>query len=139
MRRFLLIAAFVVVFGWMFSHMPGCNTVHHAKIYKLKNHHIIMKDDRGKWWEYTLNNADIDFNVTWADTGNARPSLPAGGSWRPATLQEEEEVTNENLEESEETTVSEGEDGSIDGAGDVGGDSGDAGGDGGDGGGDGGE
>jgi hypothetical protein len=117
----------------------GCNTVHHAKIYKLKNHHIVMKDDRGKWWEYTLKGVDIDFDIPWADTGNFTPRLPAGGSWRAATQEEEEEVTVDNEAASEDVSVGETDAGTPDG--DVGaeGGGGDSGGDGGDGGGDGGE
>jgi hypothetical protein len=99
-----------------------------------------MRDDQGKWWEYTLKNLDIDFDIPFNTRGEM--VLPQGGSWRAATLQEEEEVTVESqATNAEETSVDETDAGSPDGSGDVGGDSGgDAGGGdaGGDGGGDGG-
>jgi hypothetical protein len=121
----------------------GCDgrhdTRHKATIYKTKQHHIVMKDDQGKWWEYTLNNLDIGSDVPYNSRGEM--VLPSGGSWRAATQQEEEEVTVESqATNAEETTVDETDAGSPDGSGDVGGDSGgDSGGDaGGDGGGDGG-
>ena len=51
--------------------------------------------------------------------------LPRGGSWRAATLEEEEEVTIEGqATNAEETSVDETDAGSPDGSGDVGGDSG---------------
>ena len=133
MRRILLFAVFVVVVTCV-----GCNERHKATIYKTKKHHIVMKDDRGKWWEYTLRNMDIDFDIPWNSRGEM--VLPRGGSWRPATPEEEEEVTVEaEATNAEETTVDETDAGAPDGAGDVGGDSGGEGGDsGGDGGGDGG-
>jgi hypothetical protein len=117
----------------------GCDERHHAKLYRLKNHHIVMEDDKGKWWEYTINNMDIDINtdVTW--NAKSEMVLPRGGSWRMATLEEEDEVTTEGLATNvEETTVDETDAGAVDGTGDVGGDDGGAGGDAGDGGGDGG-
>jgi hypothetical protein len=114
----------------------GCDTRHKAKVFKLKNHHIAMVDDQGKWWEYVLKNADVDFDIPTSTSGEMK--LPSGGSWRPATQQEEEEVTEETVQ-TEDTTVDETDAGTPDGAGDVGGDSGGAdSGDGGDGGGDGG-
>lgn len=112
---------------------------HHAKIYKLKNHHVVMKDDQGKWFEYVVKGIDIDFDIPTSATG--RITLPAGGSWRSATLEEEQEVVEGNEVTVEEATVSEGDDGAPDGS-DVGDSDGDSGGDsgGGDGGGgDGGE
>jgi uncharacterized membrane protein YgcG len=117
------------------------DTRHKATIYKLKNHHIVLRDDQGKWYEYVLKNSDIDFDIGWNPRGEM--VLPPGGSWRPATIQEEEEAQTEATN-AEETSVDEAtaDDGasSPDGSGDVGGDSGGAGGDGGggDGGGDGG-
>lgn len=136
-RLFLLLALTLT-----FASCKG-DTRHKATIYKCKNHHIVMKDDQGKWWEYTLKNADLDFDIPFNPRGEM--VLPSGGSWRAATLQEEEEVTVESEATNvEQTTVDEAtaDDGasSPDGAGDVGGDSGGAGGDGGggDGGGDGG-
>jgi hypothetical protein len=124
--------------------VAGCDgrqdTRHKATIYKTKQHHIVMKDDQGKWWEYTLKNLDIDFDIPFNPRGEM--VLPSGGSWRAATPREEEEVTVESqATNAEETTVDETDAGSPDGSGDVGGDSGgDAGGGdaGGDGGGDGG-
>jgi hypothetical protein len=112
---------FVILLTVMAS---GCNTRHSAKIFKLKNHHIAMRDDRDKWFEYVLNNTDIDFDVS-SSTG--RITLPSGGNWRTATQQEEDEVFEANETTIEDATVSEGEDGSVDGSGDVGGDSGDGG------------
>jgi hypothetical protein len=139
MKRFLLVIACVAVLG-----ATGCDERHKAKIYKTKKHHVVMKDDHGKWFEYTLKGLDIDFDIPWNSRGEM--VLPRGGSWRAATLEEEEEVTVEGQATNEEdTSVAEGDDGAPDGAGDVGGDDGgagdggDGGGDGGDGGGDGGE
>jgi len=115
----------------------ACNsdTRHNAKMYRLKNHHIVLQDDGGKWWEYTKNGLDIDVDITWSPRGEM--VIPQGGSWRAATQQEEEEVSQATNEE--DTTVDETDAGSPDGAGDVGGDDGgsggDSGGDGGDGGG----
>jgi uncharacterized membrane protein YgcG len=114
---------------------------HKAVIYKTKKHHVVMKDDKGKWWEYTLKNVDIDFDIPFNPRGEM--VLPQGGSWRMATIEEEDEVTLEGqATNAEETTVDEATDASgvdaPDGAGDVGGDSGGDGGAGGDGGGDGG-
>lgn len=99
---------------------------HKATIYKTKQHHIIMKDDQGKWWEYVLKGvSDVDFDIPFNPRGEM--VLPQGGSWRPATIQEEEEVTVEALAINvEETTVEETDAGAVDGAGDVGGDSGGA-------------
>jgi len=128
------VALFTMVVAFTVASLRGCDTRHSAKIYKLRNHHIVMRDDRGKWFEYVLNNADIDFDVPTSSTG--RITIPPGGSWRAATQEEQEEVSTNNQEAEEDATVSEGEDGSIDGTGDVGGDSGDGGSDGG---GDGGE
>ena len=130
-------ALFIVLFAVVI--LGGCDERHKAKVYKTKKHHIVMKDDHGKWFEYTLNNLDINFDIPWNSRGEM--VLPRGGSWRAATLEEEEEVTIEGQATNEEdTTVSEGDDGAPDGAGDVGGDSGGEGGDaGGDGGGDGGD
>ena len=115
----------------------GCQTRHKAKIYKLRNHHIAMQDDRGKTWEYVLKGIDIDFDVPTSSTG--RISLPVGGGWRAATQQEEDEINTNNQDVQEDVSVSEGEDASVDGVSDAGdsGDGGDSGGDGGDGGGDG--
>lgn len=111
----------------------GCDTRHHAKLYRLKNRHIVMEDDRGKWYAFTKNGLDINVNVTWNPKGEM--VLPSGGSWTPATLEEEEEVSTQATNV-EETTVDETDAGAVDGAGDVGGDSGgaagDSGGDGGD-------
>jgi hypothetical protein len=136
MKRFLLVAVCVAVLG-----ITGCDERHRAKIYKTKKHHIVMRDDRGKWFEYTLRGLDIDFEIPWNSRGEM--VLPRGGSWRAATLEEEEEVTVEGqATNEEESSVAEGDDGAPDGAGDVGGAGGDGdggGGDGGDGGGDGGE
>jgi uncharacterized membrane protein YgcG len=115
----------------------GCDTRHHAKLYRLKNHHIVMQDDQGKWYAYTKNGLDIDVDIpTWNPRGEM--VLPQGGRWTAATQEEEEEVSEATNVEN--TTVDEAtsEDGasSPDGAGDVGGDSGGAdGGSGGDGGG----
>jgi hypothetical protein len=132
MKRSLLLVLLAVV-----TVCVGCDERHHAKIYKTKKHHIVMKDDKGKWFEYTLKGIDIDFDIPFNSRGEM--VLPRGGSWRPADLEEEEEVTEQGQATNEEdTTVSEGDDGAPDGAGDVGGDSGGEGGDGGDGGGDGG-
>jgi hypothetical protein len=119
----------------------GCeDTRHKATIYKLKNHHIVLKDDQGRWYEYKLKNTsgqfdvDINFDIPWNSKGEM--TLPRGGSWCAATEEEEEEVTVEGLAtNAEDTTVDETDAGAVDGAGDVGGDDGGAGGDGGDGGG----
>jgi len=114
----------------------ACNgdTRHHAKLYRLKNHHIVLEDDKGKWWEYIVKNADIDFDTTFTPKGELL--LPQGGSWRAATEEEEDEVTVEGLATNvEETTVDETDAGAVDGSGDVGGDSGGADGGAGDGGG----
>jgi uncharacterized membrane protein YgcG len=117
----------------------ACDSRHKATIYKTKKHHIVMKDDRGRWWEYTLKGmSDVDFDIPFNPRGEM--VLPQGGGWRPATIQEEEEVTVEaQATNAEETTVDETDAGAPDGTGDVGGDSGggagDSGGDGGDGGG----
>jgi uncharacterized membrane protein YgcG len=127
LRLFLLIAALMF--------LCSCDTRHHAKIYKLKNHHIVMQDDQGKWYEYVLKNADIDFDIGWNPRGEM--VLPQGGSWRPATVEEEEEAQTEATNV-EETTVDETDAGAPDGAGDVGGDSGGGADGGADGGGDGG-
>ena len=136
MKKFLPVLGFitfVVLLGWAISCSP---TRHRAKIYRLKNHHIAMQDDRGKTWEYVLKGIDIDFDVPTSSTG--RISLPVGGSWRAATQEEEDEINTNNQDVQEDVSVSEGEDASVDGVSD-GGDSGDGGGDsGGDGGGDGG-
>lgn len=114
-------------------------TRHRAKIYRLRNHHIAMQDDKGKTWEYVLKGIDIDFDVPTSSTG--RISLPVGGSWRAATEEETDEINTNNQDVQEDVSVSEGEDASVDGVSDGGdsggGDSGDGGGDGG--GGDGGE
>jgi hypothetical protein len=119
MRRFGFL--FVLLLAVLAS---GCDTRHKATVYKLKNHHIVMKDDNGKWWEYILKNGtDIDFDVPYNDRGEM--VLPSGGDWRPATQQEEEEVTVEGeATNAEETSVDENDAGAPDGAGDVGGDSG---------------
>ena len=133
--RLLLLLSVTLAFA------TGCETRHHAKLYRLKNHHIVLQDDKGKWWEYTKNGLDLDINtdVTW--NSKSEMVLPRGGSWRMATVEEEEEVTVEGEATNvEETTVDESDAGAVDGSGDVGGDDGGAGGDGGagDGGGDGG-
>lgn len=120
--------------------VSNSDTRHKAKIYKLKNHHIVMQDDRGEWWEFVKNGVDIDFDIPTSATG--RFTIPAGGNWRAATEEEEDEVNTNNQETQEEVTVSETESGAPDGSGDVsnGDSSGDSGGDSdGDGGGDGGE
>jgi uncharacterized membrane protein YgcG len=125
LRLFLLCTALMFL-----GSCAGCDTRHKATIYKLKNHHIAMKDDQGKWYEYVLKNMDIDYDIGWNNRGEIL--LPSGGSWRPATIQEEEEAETEATN-AEETSVDEAtaEDGSSspDGSGDVGGDSGGAGGD----------
>src|SRR5579871_2279404 len=85
----------------------GCDERHKAKVYKTKKHHIVMKDDRGKWYEYTLRGLDIDFDIPFNSRGEM--VLPRGGSWRPATIEEEEEVTVEGQATNEEdTSVAEG-------------------------------
>jgi uncharacterized membrane protein YgcG len=133
--KLFLVLALILTFASCKS-----DTRHKATIYKTKKHHIVMKDDQGKWWEYVLKNSDIDFDIPFNSRGEM--VLPSGGSWRAATQQEEEEAETEATN-AEETTVDEAtaDDGSSspDGSGDVGGDSGGSGGDsGGDGGGDGG-
>jgi uncharacterized membrane protein YgcG len=129
----------LIIFGLTLTFTACKNDVRHkAVIYKTKKHHVVMKDDQGKWWEYTLKNLDIDFDIPFNAHGEM--ILPRGGSWRMATIEEEDEVTLEGqATNAEETTVDEAtaDDGasSPDGAGDVGGDSGGDGGAGGDGGG----
>jgi hypothetical protein len=107
------------------------DTRHKATIYKTKKHHIVMKDDQGKWYEYVLKGvSDVDFDIPFNPRGEM--VLPAGGSWRRGVLiQEEEEVTQSKAQatNAEETTVDETDAGAVDGAGDVGGDDGGAGGD----------
>jgi hypothetical protein len=125
---------FILALTLLLSSCKG-DTRHKATIYKTKKHHIVMKDDQGKWYEYVLKGvSDVDFDIPFNPRGEM--VLPAGGSWRPATIQEEEEVTQEaQATNAEETTVDETDAGAVDGAGDVGGDSGGAAGDAGDGGG----
>lgn len=118
-KLFLLIA-FILT-------LAGCNndTRHKAVIYKTKKHHVVMRDDQGKWWAYTLKNLDIDFDIPFNAKGEM--VLPTGGSWRPATLEEEDEITVEGeATNAEVTTVDETDAGTVDGSGDVGGDSGGA-------------
>lgn len=114
----------------------GCDTRHEARVYKLRNHHISMIDDKGRWFECVVKNADIDFDVPFPANGGV--VIPPGGSWRAATQEEIDETLGEvaNGTQGTETTVDETDAGTPDGAGDVGGDSGSDGGDGGDGGGD---
>lgn len=125
----------------------GCNgdTRHKATIYKLKNHHIVLKDDSGRWWAYKLADTagkfDVGVQVDIPFNARGEMVLPKGGGWRGATQEEEEEVTVEGMAtNAEQTTVDETDAGSVDGAGDVGGDDGgsdsggDSGGDSGDGG-----
>jgi hypothetical protein len=98
---------------------------HSAKVMLTKKHHVAMRDDKGKWYEYVLDGTDV-----FPDIGrNARGEfqLPRGGSWQPSKPLSEEE--DEAVAE-EETTIDETPNGEPDGAGDVGGDDGgDAGGD----------
>jgi hypothetical protein len=109
--------------------IAACNhdTRHYARIMKLRNHHIVMWDDKGHWYEYVLNNSEINFDIPVTATGELQ--LPRGGVWvaLKASPEDEEEITAE-----EDTTVDESPAGEPDGSGDVGGDSGgDGGGDGG--------
>lgn len=135
LRLFLLLALTLT-----FASCKGCDTRHKATIYKLRNHHIVMKDDQGKWYEYVLKGLnDVDFDIPFNSRGEMM--IPQDGSWRPATIQEEDEAQTEATN-AEETSVDEAtaEDGaaSPDGTGDVGGDSGGSDSGGADGGGDGG-
>lgn len=133
-EAFIVVLAVVVFILAMASLFSGpSHERHHVKIYKLKNHHVLMQDDKGRFFKYVVNNADIDFDIPMSSSG--RFSIPTGGSWRPATVEEEEEVIAEaaDLEDAEENaTVSEGDDGAPDAGADTGSDSGDSGGDGGD-------
>lgn len=121
-RHFLILAAFVAVFGYALIHMPGCGARHHVKKVVTKDHHIFLHQlDTNDWFEFIV-----------PDTGNSQPywsRVPSG----PKT---------EEVEQEEDATVEENDSGMpegdvSDGGGDAGGDSGDSGGDGG--GGDGGE
>lgn len=117
-----LVLIIIAIITLTFASCNGCDTRHKAKIYKIKNHHIVMQDDQGKWWEYVLKNMDIDVDIPF--TGGEL-KLPSGGSWRAATKAEEEEIDEATNEE--ETTVDESTNdagASPDGSGDVGGDSG---------------
>src|ERR1700693_6112589 len=97
MKRSLLFVLLLVL-----TVCVGCDERHKAKVYKTKKHHVVMKDDRGKWYEYTLKGLDIDFDIPFHRRGEM--VLPSGGSWRPATLEEEEEVTVEGQATNEEDT-----------------------------------
>lgn len=113
------------VIGLVIWGLSKTDTRHKAKVMTTKKHHIVMQDDRGKWYEYTLNNTDVFIDVGRNSRGEF--VLPRGGSWvNTKPLEEEEdEATAE-----EDTTVDEAvaEDGTSapDGAGDVGGDAGGA-------------
>lgn len=117
---FFACLVFLVV-GYSVSDDTKHDSKHKAVIYRLKNHHIVMKDDGGRWWEYVLKNNDIDFDIPVLPSGEMK--LPSGGSWRQATQEEEEEVESET-EATEQTSVDESSDGAPDGSGNVGGDSG---------------
>jgi hypothetical protein len=121
MRIKPLLFLFLLIFA-----CQGCNTRHKAKVMKLRNHHILLQDDQGRWFRYMIRNLDIDFDVPVSASGKIE--LPTGGTWVSAKplLQEEEEA--EAVIE-EETTVAETDAGEPDGGGDVGG--GDSGADGG--------
>jgi hypothetical protein len=104
---------------------------HQAKVYKLKNHHIVMRDDGGRWWKCVLKGKDIDVDLPVNEKGEI--GLPSDGAWVAASQQDEDEVATETVE-TEEITVDETDAGAPDGTGDVGGDSGGDAGDAGDGG-----
>lgn len=116
---FFACLVFLVV-GYSVNDDTKHDSKHKAVIYRLKNHHIVMKDDSGRWWEYVLKNNDIDFDIPVLPSGEMK--LPSGGSWRQATQEEEEEVSE--TESTEQTSVDESSDGAPDGSGNVGGDSG---------------
>lgn len=105
----------------LFYMSAGPNLHHHSTMMKLKNHHIVMRDDTGKWFEYVLNNGDY-FNIPSTTLGNFK--VPVGGAWKSIEEPEENEI-----EESEDISIDESADGEPDAAAGTEMDSGSSGGD----------
>jgi uncharacterized membrane protein YgcG len=116
----LMFLAFVIaLIVWGVSKQ---DTQHKARVMVTKKHRIVMQDDQGKWYEYTLNGVDGPY-IDVSRNSRGEFVLPRGGTWTPSRSLEEEE---DEATAQEQTTVEETDAGEPDAAGNVGEDSGGA-------------